>query len=172
MMNGRRSPRFFILVLDLAALAWLSYAAPTIAIIPKATVAYTIGTSDLIAGAGSDLNSSYPSSSSAIQITITNTGNKAWTINVHKNDTSWDSRLHLKIMRTSSGSGPGSVIGGMGYIQLTDNDQPFFAGSGDNANIPVQVLLDNVSVQIPASSGRTSIVFTIVDGVQIGIRAQ
>lgn len=124
----------------------------------------TIDKYDLVAGAGSDLQSAYTSVSGQVSIDISGTGgaSDAWRIDVRKIDSSWNSRLHPYVMRTSAGTG-GSVSGGASYQEVTNINTSFFSGSGDVAGINVQLRMTGASVQITPASYSTVLYYTVVD---------
>jgi len=124
----------------------------------------TIDSSDLIAGAGSDLQSTYESAADAVLVSVSGTGGGAdtWRMDVKKTDTSWHGSFVLSLRRTSSGTG-GSVSGGDSYQQVTDSYNSFFSGSDDVSGIKVQLKLDGVSIQVPPDSYATTVYYTVVD---------
>ncbi len=122
----------------------------------------TIDASDLQAGAGSDLVSTYESAADAVSISISDpSGN--WTIDVKKIDTNWHSNLHLNVKRTSDGTGPGSISGGDAYQEITDIDQNFFSGNGDRSNVNVQLKLTGISIQVAPDTYSTTVYYTVYD---------
>lgn len=122
----------------------------------------TINSLDLQAGAGSDLISTYESSSDQVSISISDTSGN-WRVDIKKIDTNWHNDLHLFVKRTSDGSGFGSISGGESYQEILDTYQTFFNGSGDGSNIHIQQKLSGVSVQIPPDSYGVTIYYTVVD---------
>jgi len=121
----------------------------------------TIGENDLINGAGSDLNSTYESTTYQVSLTISGTSG-SWRVDVRKVNTNWHSDLHLWVRRTGDGSG-GSVSNGSVYQELTDTDQPFFTGSDDVPGITAQLKLSGMSIQVPPDTYTATIYYTVVD---------
>lgn len=122
----------------------------------------TINAADLQAGAGSDLISIYESAADAVSIDISSTSGN-WTVDVKKVDTDWHNNLHPHVKRTSDGTGPGSISGGVSYQEVTDIDQSFFIGDGDRSNVNTQLKLTGVSIQVPIDSYSTTIYYTVYD---------
>jgi len=125
---------------------------------------FVIDQADLTGGAGSDLEPTYESLDNSILIDIGDTtgSTDAWQIQVHKENATWHASLSLSILRT--GSGTGTVTGGNSIpVELTGTDQVFFEGEGDNTGIPVKIILDGVSILIPADTYTTTIYVTVVD---------
>jgi len=124
----------------------------------------TIDKNDLVAGAGSDLQSTYTSIAGQVSIDISGTSgtSDAWRVDVRKIDSSWNSNLHPYVMRTSAGTG-GSVSGGDSYQEVTDIDTSFFSGAGDVTGIEVQLRMTGASIQIAPASYSTVLYYTVVD---------
>lgn len=125
----------------------------------------TAGPSDLIAGAGSDLTSSYQSISDQLLLAISNTsGNDDnWRVDVRRSDTNWHASFVISVKRTGDGIGGGSIAGGSAYQSAGVSDAAFFSGAGDRDGIPIQLQISGVSVQIPPDTYSTAIIFTVVD---------
>ncbi len=125
----------------------------------------TIGSSDLVSGAGSDLTNFYESTADAVIIDVDVAGAGEWSVDVKKVDSNWHSNFQLFVKRTSDGSGPGSgyISGGTSYQEVTDTNQSFFSGAYDRSDIDIQLKLDNVSVQIPADTYTTTVTYTVTD---------
>lgn len=124
----------------------------------------TIDSDDLLSGAGSNLNSTYESSSEQVLIDISNTmgSGDSWRIDIRKSDISWNSNIKVFAHRTSNGSG-GSVYGGTSYIQITDSDQTFFSGTDDVSDIGIQYKIEGISIEINPNIYTTTIIYTVVD---------
>lgn len=119
----------------------------------------TITSSDLTAGAGSDLKSTYESASNATTINILGV---TWQVAVRRVDTSWNSDFVLSVKRTSDGTGKGSTIsGGLSYVTVGTTDSAFFSGTKNKTGINLQYQLSGVSITIPPGNYSTSITFTI-----------
>ena len=121
-----------------------------------------IDETDLQAGPGSDLNPQYSSASDQITVNITNTG-KNWTVYIQGSFSNWHSDLSLDIMRTSNGTGPGTISGGTSWLQVTSSSQQFFIGSKRRDNVYVQCRLNGMSVQIPPDTYTATVIYTIVE---------
>lgn len=135
-----------------------------IAISTSGSWSRSVGASDLVSGAGSDLTAGCESAAGAITLTVTGTtgGTDAWRIDVKKVDIAWISALRIYFRRTDSGSG-GSVSGGTTYQQLTDADLSFFTGAGDVSGIGLQAQLGGLSVSVPPATYSATVYFTVVD---------
>lgn len=125
----------------------------------------SIGVNELLAGAGSDLISSYESNSSIEDVTITGTANAddAWRVDVKRTDSIWNGLLALSVKRTSDGAGGGSIAGGTFYQVIDAIDSVFFSGAGDRSSVTMQLKLSGVSLQIPPDTYSTTITYTVVD---------
>jgi hypothetical protein len=112
--------------------------------------------------AGSDLKPTYESSSNAVVINISNTAGNNWAVTVEKEDT-WPDNLHLRIKRTSDGSGSGSISGGNSDYQNIPYSPPqsFFSGNGDRSGVTVQFELAGVSIQVPPGTYTTTVHYTV-----------
>lgn len=127
----------------------------------------TINSADLQAGAGSNLNATYTSSSSQAVIQIFNTPsyNEAWKVDVRRTDTNWHGSFTLNTRRTSNGVNPSGasgnfISGGTTYRAITTTDALFFWGAYDRSNVNIQFQLTGMSVQIPPATYTTTVVFT------------
>lgn len=128
----------------------------------------TIDASDLAAGAGSNLISTYTSGSGATLIGVSATLDLlGWTVSVQRSDVNWQPAFHLYVKRTGSGSGC-SVNNGTAYQEVTTSSQSFFACpallNNGASNIPVQYQLTGVSVAVPAGTYSTTIIYTVTGG--------
>jgi hypothetical protein len=121
----------------------------------------TVDSSNLIAGAGSDLRSPIESKTSVAVINISNTEGSVWTVNVKKADLLWPTGTSLAVKRTADGSGFGSISGGTTYLRLTGNEQLIFSGAGDRSDIHIQLKLTGLSVDNPPDNYSTSITYRI-----------
>lgn len=124
----------------------------------------SIASSDLTAGAGSDLKSDYESAADAVSISISATtdASDAWRVDVKKVDTNWHGNFTLYVRRTSDGAG-GSVTGGAAYQQVGNTGASFFSGSGNVSGVKVQLKLSGVSLQIPPDTYTATVYYTVVD---------
>ncbi len=126
----------------------------------------TIDYWDLLARAGSNLESEYESESDTESIDISGTtgSDDNWRVDVKKIDSNWDNNLVLSVERMSNGTGQGSIYGGAAYLQLTDTYQTFFSGSGDRSGIYIQCKISGLSVgNIYLDNYFTTIYYTVVD---------
>jgi len=125
----------------------------------------TIDADDLVAGAGSDLVSTYESNADQAVIVISNTtGNEDnWRVDVKRSDTTWHNDFVLSVRRTGDGTGGGAITGGSGYQAVGTADSAFFSGAGDRSNIPIQLQLSGVSLQVAPNTYSTTITYTVVD---------
>ena len=146
------------------SLLWLTGARPlaAITITVQGTWAKTVGSADLTAGAGSDLTSTYESSSNQGVLSIGSTAG-SWRVDVKKLDTSWDSDLHLEVRRTSDGTGSGSISGGASYVEITGVDTTLCSGDDERSDVDLQLRISGVSVSLGAANFSTTITYTVVD---------
>jgi len=123
----------------------------------------SIGASDLSAGAGSDLNSTYSSVNNSTLINITGAQgvNRDWRVDVNRVGGSWDANLRIYVRRTGDGTGTGTVSDGLNYIEATTTGNYFFQGSDLRSSIPVQYQLQGASLNVLANTYNTSVVFTV-----------
>ncbi|MBW8001593.1 MAG: hypothetical protein FVQ80_06175 [Planctomycetes bacterium] len=156
-----------LIAVCLAALSQNACAVPTITMSGGDWTIPTIDSTDLQAGAGSDLVATYENTAGAILINSASpsggTPPNTYRIDVKKVDTTWDATFELSVKRTGDGSGAGSVSGGTTYQQITDTDAQFFTGDLDRIIIPLQFQLAAVSVSISPDSYSTTVTFTIID---------
>jgi len=125
----------------------------------------TISASNLISGAGSDLNPTYTSVANASAITITNCKNKNdnWRVDVRRVDTNWHANFTLQAQRASAGTGAGAISGGTTFINIGTIDMTFFSGSGDRSGINCQYRLTGMSISIDPGTYSTTVIYTLVD---------
>lgn len=122
----------------------------------------TITRDDLVAGAGSDLRSSFESSVAQATLDVTQTGGSSWTLKVRFGGTQWPADVSLAVRRTSNGTGAGAISGGTGYLPVTSADQILFTGSGDRSNIQLQLQADGFSVtRHPPDFYTTTLIYTL-----------
>ncbi len=121
----------------------------------------TIGASDLVSGAGSDLQSDYYSSTNATTLDVTAAGN--YRVDVRRSDTNWSTSFTLYVKRTSDGTGSGTISGGTSYMTVSLADAEFFTGSLDRTGIDLQYHLTGMSINIPPDTYSTTLTFTVVD---------
>ena len=125
----------------------------------------SIDAGDLTGGAGTDLTSTYESGASQVTVTISNTGGAGdnWRVDVKRTDGTWHGDFTLSVQRTAGGTGGGSLTGGDEYQAVGTTDSAFFSGAGDWTDVPVQLKLTGVSVQVPPSGYSTTVTYTVVD---------
>jgi len=126
---------------------------------------FTIDSSCLVGGAGSNLIDSFESKLDATVINITGTGGSgdAWQVQVRKSSVSQLHGATLYVKRTGDGSGSGTVHGGSSYVAVETSDTDFFEGSGDRTDITVQYKVSGISINVPPGTYSTVITFTVVD---------
>lgn len=126
---------------------------------------FTIDSSCLVGGAGSNLIDSFESKLDATVINITGTGGSgdAWQVQVRKSSVSQLQGVVLYAKRTGDGSGSGTVHGGSSYVAVETSDTDFFEGSGDRTDITVQYKVSGISIKIPPGTYSTVVTFTVVD---------
>lgn len=132
----------------------------------------TIDETDLVAGAGSDLNSTYTSETNQITVNVDKIvyGNfwdwfvyYNWRVDVRRSDINWDSNFRLYVRRTGSGFGFGSISGGTSFQEVTLVDQTFFSGSRRRYYIYLQLQLENVSINISPDTYNTTVIYTVTE---------
>ncbi|MHB0937189.1 MAG: hypothetical protein ACYDCO_03115 [Armatimonadota bacterium] len=125
----------------------------------------TITASNLQAGAGSDLVSTYTSDTAAATLAVINTTGDAdsWRVDIRRTDILWDNSLTLSARRTSDGTGGGSVSGGTVFQAIGTSDSSFFSGAGDRSGITLQFQVSGASVQLAPATYSTTITYTVVD---------
>lgn len=125
----------------------------------------SVDKNNLTGGPGTDITGTFTSAQNANLITISGAKNKNdnWQINIKRINTAWNGSLQIFAIRTSSGTGKGSVSGGQAYIQVTTNDTIFFTGAGNRNGIQIQFQLTGASLQIAPSQYSATIQYTIID---------
>jgi hypothetical protein len=125
----------------------------------------TVAASDLVAGAGSDLHSSYESAAAQVSLHISGATDKddAWRVDVSKTNGTWSGAFHLFVRRTGNGDGAGSISGGATYQEIGSMATAFFSGAGDRTSIPLQLELSGMSVQASPNTYSTTVTYTVVD---------
>ena len=120
-----------------------------------------------ISEAGNDYNTTLTSSlnqtSLDISVPVTNI---SWRVDVHKQDSFWNTSLILWVHKTGDGVGAlGSSIlpvGSTPYQQVSNLEQLFFAGTKNHVNIPVQYEIQGLSVLIPSENYNTNVIYTLI----------
>jgi len=157
----RRFPktrRIMVLILSLCA----GFPALSQSIAVAGQWALTINSTNLQAGAGSDLIDTYESATDQVLADVKpGPFGKTWVVQVHKTDHLWNSNLYLDIRRQTYPK----IQGGLSYIELTDSDQDFFWSENRkrSLDIPIQFRLRGVSISIPVNTYSTTIYYTLID---------
>ena len=158
-----RRPKIGIVLLIAAALIPAEGVWAAVSISVTGSWFETVDETDLVGGAGSDLQSTYESAADQISIDIGGAGKKNWRVDVRKVDTDWHGDLNLYVRRTSDGSGQGQITGGTSYQQLSDTYQQFFSGSRNRRGVSVQLMLEGVSASMPCDNYLTTVYYTVVE---------
>ncbi|HPW48326.1 MAG TPA: hypothetical protein PLJ97_03200 [Candidatus Saccharibacteria bacterium] len=140
-------------VLSMLVLVFLSPGASfAISISASGGWSETIDENDLVAGAGSDLKSTYESATNATLLTISGCQNSddTWQVKVSYSSSNWPFSLSVK---KSGGN----------YQTITTTQATFFSGSGDTSNIALQYKLEGMSIKIAPGTYSTTITYTVVD---------
>jgi len=158
----KKIPQYLSLII-LAAICCTGPICWAISITVTGSWSETINASDLQAGAGSDLVSTYESAADTVSIDISATSGN-WGLDVKKIDTNWHSNLHLHVKRTSDGTyEPANISDGTTYQEVTGINTSFFSGSGDGIDVNVQLKLTGVSIQVPLDTYTTTVYYTVSD---------
>lgn len=115
---------------------------------------HNIGSSDLIAGAGTPLRSVIENDDAPVTVEINSTEGLSWTLRVRRSGAALPEGVTLSVRRVSSGYGSGTIAGGEAYLAVTDQGTVFFSGHGDRQGVAVQMRLDGLSIsQGPGTFG-------------------
>jgi hypothetical protein len=117
----------------------------------------------LLAGAGSDLQSSYESAVNQLGLSISNVSS-SWRVNAHRVDINWHPLLNIFVRRCSNGRGNGKIAGGTAQLLIDIHDRSFFEGTLPRSQIDIQVRLTGISLKVPPNNYETAIVFTVLEG--------
>lgn len=120
----------------------------------------TITATNLVAGAGSDLQPRFESISGVTILTISNASG-AWTLRARLSGTGGHGDVSVQVKRTSTGGGTGSIEGGTTYTDLSSLDSEIFNGTESRENISLQFKLTGISCQISPDTYLSSIIFTV-----------
>jgi hypothetical protein len=120
----------------------------------------SLGATDLVGGAGTDLRSPIESGASQVGITVSNTDGAPWALTVQRAGGDLPAGVTLAVRRTGSGN-CSSLIGGMAYQNLGDQGQAFFSGLGDCAGVGIQLRLDGVSILQPPGLYGATVLYTV-----------
>lgn len=148
-------------VRGLSLLLALAIAAPGADVSSMGNWTELINSSDLTAGAGSNLASQYESISGSTTIDIVNTAGSSWRIFARRSGGTWHDSFSLSLRRTSDGSGSGAILGGASHVQLSTLDTEIFTGTGDRNGIAVQFKLTGMSTDIAPNIYSSGIIFTV-----------
>jgi hypothetical protein len=121
-----------------------------------------IDASDLTAGPGSDLISTYLSAEDQIEIDILS-AKGMWAVYVRDIPMNWHPDLSFGIRRTGNGIGGGWISGGTSWLEVTSFDQQFFMGNKQRKRIDVQCGLTGVSAQIPSAMYSGTVIYTVME---------
>jgi hypothetical protein len=131
------------------------------------TWSVTLTAADLQAGAGSNLITTYPSSTSQATLTVTGCVDTAdnWELQVSRSDTNWPAGVTLSAQRTGDGSGDtgSAIVGGLTYLTIGAVPTTLCTGHGDRSAIPMQLRIQGLSVALPPTAYSTTITYTLVD---------
>lgn len=120
----------------------------------------TITATNLVAGAGSDLQPQFESISGVTMLTISNAPG-AWTLRARLSGTGSHGDVSVQVKRTSTGGGTGSIDGGTAYIELSGLDSEIFSGTESRGSISLQFKLTGLSCRVTPETYLSSIIFTI-----------
>lgn len=120
----------------------------------------TIGTSELVGGAGTDFRSSIESSAYQATLSVSNTDGASWRLVVNRSGFSLPAGVTLAVRRNGSGS-CGNLIGGLEYVPVSDQGQELFSGMGDCSGIGIQLRLEGVSIRQPPGFYETTVLYTV-----------
>lgn len=125
----------------------------------------TLNASSLAGTAGSDFISTHTSASNAVIIDIADAVDQfeIWYIDIHKVEGTWDDSLAISAIRTTDGTGLGTIAGGTVLTEITDTTTRFFEGAGNRSSIHIQLVLDGASVTLGAGGYSLQVVFTLLD---------
>jgi hypothetical protein len=118
----------------------------------------TIGSGDLIGGAGTDLRSPIESSASQGLVNIGDTNGEPWTLVVQDSGETLPSGVTLAVRRTGSGS-CGGLAGGLQYQTLDGSVLAFFSGTGDCSGIGLQLQIQGLSISQGPGVHGTSLLY-------------
>lgn len=124
-----------------------------------------IDASDLLSGAGSEIQASHDSGTGAValEISATSGSTDTWRIDIRRATSGWDPDLRLWARRTGDGSGPGSVSDGTSWQEIGSTDATFFTGQGDRTGVTVQLRITGLSLSISPDAFLSTVHYTLVD---------
>ena len=164
-MSGTRKRKIILVAVIFLVLPLLLQAAPKVSIRTNGRWRMTIGTTDLTGGAGSDFPGFFESALNEITIDITKliTPTTQWRLDVRRVDSNWHANLRLYVLRTTDGTGDGTISGGAVYQEVTTVDQSFFTGMDDRNNITLQLRLEGMPAQVPEDTYLTDVYYTVTE---------
>ena len=120
----------------------------------------TVTATNLVAGAGSDLQPQFESLSGVTILTISNAPGP-WIMRARLSGTGGHGDVSVQVKRTSAGSGTGSIDGGTTYTELSGLDSEIFNGTESRENISLQFKLTGLSCRVSPGTYLSTIIFTV-----------
>ncbi|WP_175534586.1 hypothetical protein [Thiocapsa roseopersicina] len=105
-----------------------------------------IGSSLLVGGPGTGIQSPIESDPIQATISISGTGQAAWRVKVRQDFVDMPTEVLLAVRRTTDGAGQGSVLGGQEFLVIGETEQILFEGNGDRSEIGLQYKLEGVTI--------------------------
>ncbi|MBN1697940.1 MAG: hypothetical protein JW881_10540 [Spirochaetales bacterium] len=113
--------------------------------------------------AGTDVTDSYYTTDTQYYFSMINPKNN-YRIDMERTTGSWNANLSICVMRTTDGSGSGTISGGTSYIEITDSVATFFTGSDARNDVYIKYRIDGVTVpDLAATTYTSTITYTGVD---------
>ncbi|MDD5694812.1 MAG: hypothetical protein PHD61_05860 [Bacteroidales bacterium] len=159
-----------ILILSLSVYA---FSQPVTALYVTVTGSWTLNVPSVdLTEAGNNYAGTYTSAANQMLLSFTahppgHNKNITWSIDVHRQDATWDPSIQLWVRRTGNGTAfssnhcTPSINGGLSYQQITATTSPFLSGTCQYSDIPMQYEIRNVSVLTPAQNYSTQVVYTV-----------
>lgn len=129
----------------------------------------TLDASDLLPSpqAGADWAGTHETSGAENpSMTMSNlaSNSQPWRIDVRRLDTLWPAGVPLYVRRTSDGTGPGTISGGLTYQAITAVDQSLFTGTGDRSMVDLQLRVEGVAVGVlDVRTYDTEVIYTLTE---------
>jgi len=161
----RRSGRVLLGIVAASALiSLLSFLLVAIDVAVEGGWTMQITGTDLQGGPGTDLVDSHTSAVDQVWLAVSGTTGPgdSWQITVSRTEALWHAELTVQIRRTGDGIG-GSLSGGTDFQVVGAAGALLFSGEDDIADIPLQLRVSGLSVQIPPAAYATTITLTVVD---------
>ncbi|MBO6517867.1 MAG: hypothetical protein JJ975_15080 [Bacteroidia bacterium] len=89
--------------------------------------------------------------------------NSYWAVTVYKSDINWNNKVKIYVRRTNGGSGNGYTWGCTNYTRVRNMPQSIMWGAGGLNNIYLQYRLSGISMDLPANTYYTDIVYTLYE---------